>query len=185
MASVVARRIRRIASQPPQNVSGVRAAIRVIDYARTANVNIPPDLVSDASASMQRYLQDTAPADRDEYWRLLSCLLSYESFLRGTKTDRVSILKSLGFPVIGPNDHGKWIGDKRGVAFVDITVILDANPRERGAVYASGRLLRDYENVLFLTCAITYRGGDIKLHNVQFIDCDFDIYPRSPSENDF
>jgi hypothetical protein len=183
MASIVEDRVRKIILyRDPLDTRELENSHEVLDYARAARILVQPSLLFRAQESLLFRLKDLPPVDRNEYWQLLSSLLSYTSFVKGKARDPAELLKSIGFPVIDFNQHGQWTSTQgHGVAFVGILVVLDASLNERGAIYGPNALRRIFENAIFLRCHINYGGGDIRLHNVKFIDCTFNIAPGSNS----
>lgn len=135
--------------------------------ARDRRIVIDPSLIRSAAAPM---LVSTDPAN----WEATTALLNLRSFVNSTLAE--AKLNVVG--TIGPGDHGKWFqgGPEKWVEVLDLTVILDGKPGEVNVIMDTpGHVAETFRNIIFKNCHIVYRGGSVKLVDVFFDNCDFEI----------
>jgi hypothetical protein len=82
---------------------------------------------------------------------------------------------------IHPENHGKWfqVPKDKGAAFVGGTWLLDGRLGDINVIFDEpSHPAFFYHNVVFRDCIIRYTGGRLKLVNVFFERCRFEISPN-------
>jgi hypothetical protein len=168
--SLMVARVFNPAIQPPLSPKEVK---RAADNAFDQKITIRPDLIQDVSQPLFRNVTD-------EKWDAITSLLKLRSFVNSTlEHAQQNIVQTIvadpniQYAPILPRGPGQWLQSVGGNAKLDA-----ADKVEPGMFNGGGQPLKVLSNIIFRDVTVIYRGGDVRLVNVFFVNCTFDL-PRS------